>query len=154
MGQCWISGGSGEQPITKGHLVARFPFCELPAGDYALAEAFGDPTERQAIDSRDLYRLAVFFSSTPLVTARSIAEIVGDSSLLAAAASPEPTALRKDLIIERTRVRLDRFTAARVIDCAARLSTDFLRFFIFVAVPWAIQSSFAMLRETSTVANV
>jgi hypothetical protein len=100
-----------------------------------------------------LYRFAVFFSSTPLVTARSIAEIVGDNSLSAVAASPEPTALMKDFIMERTRVRFDLFTAARVIDCAARLSTDFLRFFTFVAVPWAIQSSFATSFETSTVAD-
>jgi hypothetical protein len=118
-----------------------------------LGEADGERSELHARDSRDLYRLAVFFSSTPLVTARSIAEIVGDSSLLAAVGSPEPRALLSDFIMERTRVRLDLFTAARVMDCAARLSTDFLRFLTFVAVPWAIQSSFAMLFETSTVAD-
>jgi hypothetical protein len=44
-------------------------------------------------------------------------------------------ALRSVLITERTRVRLDRLTAARLIDWTARLSTDFLRFFTFVAVP-------------------
>ena len=89
----------------------------------------------QATDNRDLYRFAVFFSSTPLVTARSIAEIVGCSNLSAAAASPVPSAFRNDFIIERTRVRFERFTAARVIDCAVRLSTDFLRFLTLVAVP-------------------
>ena len=36
---------------------------------------------------------------------------------------------RRDLIMERTRVRFERFTAERLIDCAARFRTDFLRFF-------------------------
>jgi hypothetical protein len=60
---------------------------------------------------------------------------VVESSFPATAASPVLMALRSVLITERTRVRLDRLTAARLIDWAARLSTDFLRFFTFVAVP-------------------
>ena len=60
---------------------------------------------------------------------------VDESSLPAAAPSPELMAPRSDLIMERTRVRFDRLMAERLIDCAARLSTDFLRFFTFVAVP-------------------
>jgi hypothetical protein len=123
---------------------AAAAFREWRSENYAFAEAFGARSERHASDRRDLYRFAVFFSSTPLVTARSIAEIVGDSSLFASSAFFAPTAFRSDFIMERTRVRLDRFTAARFMDCAARFSTDFLRFFTFVAVPWAIQSSFAM----------
>ncbi len=42
---------------------------------------------------------------------------------------------RRDLIMERTRVRFARLIAERFMDCAARFSTDFLRFFIFVGVP-------------------
>jgi hypothetical protein len=44
-------------------------------------------------------------------------------------------AVRKDLIIERTRVRFARLTADRLMDCAARFKTDFLRFLTFVAAP-------------------
>lgn len=71
----------------------------------------------------------------PLATARSIDATVLESSLPAAAPSPELIAPRSDLIMERTRVRFARLIAERLIDWAARLSTDFLRFLIFVAVP-------------------
>jgi len=126
------------------HRDFTLMFEEIAGSGYAAGEEFAERSPWHASDSRDLYRFAVFFSSTPFVTARSIAEIVGDSSLLAAAASPEPTALRSDFIMERTRVRFDRFTAARFMDWAARFNTDFFRFLTFVAVPWAIHSSFSM----------
>ena len=87
----------------------------LMLGGYACAVGAA-PIELQAIDKRDLYRFAVFRSRTPLATARSIAEIVGWSNFLAAAGSPERIALRIDLITDRTRVRFERFTAARLID--------------------------------------
>ena len=51
--------------------------------------------------------------STPLVMARSMADIVGCSRLPAAVASPAVMAVRKRRIRVRTRVRFARLTSAR-----------------------------------------
>jgi class 3 adenylate cyclase len=77
-------------------------------------------------------------SDTRKISAILVADVVGYSRLAGADEDrilARLRALRSDLIMERTRVRLDRLIAARLIDWAARLSTDFLRFFTFVAVP-------------------
>jgi hypothetical protein len=101
-------------------------------GNYAV---FAADIPLNAVWRRDLYRLPVFSLRMPLLMARSIAESVGRSRFPAAVPSPAVSAVRMRFIIVRTRVRLARLTAARSIDCLARLSTDFLRFLTLVGVP-------------------
>src|SRR5216683_3801429 len=105
---------------------------------YAFAAALNPFT---ATLSRDLYRFPVFSSSTPLLIARSIADSVGRSRLPADAESFAAIAVRSFFMTVRTRVVLARLISARIRDCLARLMTDFLRFFTFVAAPCAIQFS-------------
>src|SRR5882672_7548636 len=97
---------------------------------YAFAAALNPFT---ATLSRDLYRFPVFSSSTPLLIAWSIAESVGRSSVPADAESFAAIAVRSFFMMVRTRVVFARFISARTRDCLARLMTDFLRFFTFVA---------------------
>src|ERR1017187_4056814 len=74
--------------------------------------------------------------------ALSIAESVGWRRSLADFVSFAVMAVRNCFIAERTRVVFARLIAARLRDCLARLITDGLRFFTFVAAPCAIQFSY------------
>src|SRR5260370_35667248 len=68
-----------------------------------------------------------------------MADSVGWSRVPAVDPSFAAIAVRNRFMIVRTRVRFARLISARTWDCFARFSTDFLRFFTFVAAPCAIQ---------------